>query len=135
MKKEDRAIIFAYGRKWSRRDSEENEFMGMPDKEGGRRSGIYILYNKKRIVYIGKSESNKKALRGRIKDHTKDHLKKEWDSYTWFITKKRHTSDLEGLLHNIFWQVIDETRNKVKATINAKKYVQESRKRELRKKS
>ncbi len=119
--KKDR-VILAFGRKWDKRLSENYKFKDIPKREEGRRSGVYILYNKKRIVYIGKCE--KRILRDRIKEHLKDKLKNKWDSYTWFITRKRYTSDLEGLLHNIFWKVRDVGSNIKKAGIKAKRYHQ-----------
>ncbi len=128
--KKDR-VILAYGRKWDRRLSEKTGFKDIPKKEEGRRSGVYVLYNKKRVVYIGKSVKHKKSLRGRIGEHITDKLKNKWDSYSWFITRKKYTSDLEGLLHNIFWKIDDVEDNEVKAGIKARRYYQKSQLRIL----
>lgn len=80
MKKE--AIIFGYGRRWYRRNCEMNNFQDIPEKMNERKGGVYVLYNKNRIVYIGKSETN---LRKRIKNHLSDRLKDKWDFLSWFI--------------------------------------------------
>ena len=122
-------IILAFGRRWDRGMSEKYNFKDVREKEKGRRSGLYILYNKKRITYIGKSTVN---LRKRISNHSTDHLKNNWDSYSWFITRKRHTSILEALLHNIFWKVKDVTLCDQMAELKVKRYSQKSAIKELK---
>jgi hypothetical protein len=113
-------MILAYGKRWNRSLSEKHNFKDVRKKEEGRSSGLYILYNKKRIVYVGKSIA---GLRARIRQHTADHLKNKWDSFTWFLARKRFTSELEALLHNIFWD-IKVHRNIQRARLKGKKYSQ-----------
>ena len=125
-------IVLAFGRRWDRRRSGKCDFKDVPNRVRGRSSGLYMLYNKKRVVYIGKSFAN---LRSRIRQHTGDHLKNKWDSYAWFITRKRYTSILEALLLNIFWKVKDVTMNIQKPKIKAKRYSQRLMIKELKTKN
>lgn len=110
MRKE--AIVFGYGRRWDRRNCKMEKFQSIPEKISERKSGIYVLYNKNRIVYIGKSEKN---LKDQIKRHLSDRLKDKCDSFTWFIAKRRYTHDLEALLHKIFTETNIELYNKLVA--------------------
>lgn len=114
-----RGIVIAYGRKWDRRTCEKRHFAHIP-KIRGKRIGLYVLYKGRRIVYVGKSETN---LRRRIDEHTKDHLKNKWDSFSWFISKTKYTADLEALLHKIFFRSKDIKFTKVRANfIEAKRF-------------
>ncbi len=119
MKMKKDSIAIAYGRKWKRARHERNHFDGIP-KYRRKRIGLYVLYKNRKIVYIGKSESN---LRVRIDNHTQDHLKNRWDSFSWFILRPKYTSDLEALLHKIFYKITDIKLNKVRANfIRARRY-------------
>jgi len=61
----------------------------------GRRTGIYILYRKDLVFYVGLAGS----LRGRIASHTKDHLRGRWDRFSLFVVKKdKYLKDIESLL-------------------------------------
>jgi hypothetical protein len=127
MKRE--GIILAFGRRWDRRLSEKCDFKDVPKRVKGRSCGLYVLYNKKRIIYIGKSLA---SLKSRIRQHTGDHLKNKWDSYAWFITRRRYTSILEALLLNIFWKVKDVTVNIQKPKIKASRHNQKSMIKQLK---
>ena len=95
---EKKGIVVAYGRLWSRKLSEKRMFRDIP-KIRKKRIGLYVLCKRERVVYIGKSEAN---LRNRIETHTKDRLRNKWDSFSWFFTRPKYTSDLEALLHKVF---------------------------------
>jgi len=114
-----KAIVTAYGRNWERKPHEEHGFKAIPKVEG-KRVGLYILYKRKNIVYIGKSEKN---IRNRLMEHTRDRLAKDWDYFSWFITKEEYTSDLEALLHKIFHDLTKVTLCRIKAGFqDARKY-------------
>lgn len=114
-----KGIVTAYGRNWERKPHEEHGFRAIP-KFKGERVGLYVLYKKKDIVYIGKSEKN---IRMRLMAHTKDRYANAWDYFSWFITKIAYTSDLEALLHKIFHDITKVTLNRIKAGFQeAKKY-------------
>ncbi len=105
-----RGVVVGYGRNWKRSTQEKKNFSDIP-KIRGKRGGLYILYSKKKIVYIGKSDD----LIRRLGQHTKGALKTKWDSFTWFITKKSYTSDLEALLHHIYHNIKNVKLNKIRA--------------------
>ncbi len=99
-----RGIVVAYGKRWDRHICEKNNFEDVPKRVKGRSSGLYVLYKNNRVIYVGKSET---GLRSRISRHVSDNLKKKWDSFTWFITRKRYTHELEAFLHKTLWGVKD----------------------------
>lgn len=47
-------------------------------------SGIYILQDGFRPVYIGQSGSSDQRLFARLKGHTQNHLAERWDRFSWF---------------------------------------------------
>jgi hypothetical protein len=96
--KTEKGVVLYYGRNWRRGSIEQNKISNIPKLEG-KRVGLYILYKGKDIVYIGKSGRN---LIGRLRQHNKNFDKSQWDYFTWFITNKTYTSDLEALIHHIF---------------------------------
>jgi hypothetical protein len=58
--------------------------------------GIYILYGNHGPYYVGLTK--KGELGGRLKDHTKDEHKDEWDRFSWFGFRKVLTgTDDDGL--------------------------------------
>jgi hypothetical protein len=67
-------------------------------KQRGR--GIYVLYSKGKIYYIGLS---KRSLRGRLRRHAlRDRHKGKWDSFSFYrIGKTRYIKDVESLLLRI----------------------------------
>lgn len=76
----DRKAIAAFGRHWEFGAEEQasNRLLGM--REGSRRpidmarqTGVYVLYERERAVYVGKTESD--ALIDRLRTHRKG---KKW---------------------------------------------------------
>jgi hypothetical protein len=67
-------------------------------KQRGR--GIYVLYSKGKIYYIGLS---KRSLRGRLRRHAlRDRHKGKWDSFSFYrIGKTKYIKDVESLLLRI----------------------------------
>jgi hypothetical protein len=67
--------------------------------ERGR--GIYVLYRKGKIYYVGLSRA---SLRARIRAHaTRDRHRGKWDSFSFYqITRVRYIKDIESLLLRIF---------------------------------
>jgi hypothetical protein len=58
-------------------------------------SGIYLLYRRKTLYYIGLATN----LYWRLKGHTKDKLKDKWDSFAIFrVGRVRYLKDIESLL-------------------------------------
>ena len=64
----------------------------------GRGSGIYALYNKERLTYVGLAS----ALSGRIKAHLRDRHRESWDRFSIYLTvRDQHIKELESLLLRI----------------------------------
>jgi hypothetical protein len=106
-----KGVVISYGRKWNLEKHKDDKFHDIPELSGGS-VGLYVLYRDRKIVYIGKSDRN---LRRRLGDHTRDRLKSKWNYFSWFITKKSYISDLEALLHHIFFSIRDVELNISKA--------------------
>ena len=68
-------------------------------KQRGR--GIYILYDKEEVYYIGLS---KKSLRSRLRQHaTKDRHKGKWDNFSFYqISRQKYIKDIESLLLKVY---------------------------------
>jgi len=63
-----------------------------------RYAGIYILYKKENLYYIGLTTD----LLGRIKWHLRDRHAGKWDNFTIFrIQRVKYLKDIETLIHNI----------------------------------
>ena len=75
-----------------------------------RYAGIYILYKRDKIYYIGLTTD----LLGRIKWHLKDRHAGKWDNFTVFrILRVKYLKDIETLIHNI----IETPGNRVKGRV------------------
>jgi hypothetical protein len=58
-------------------------------------AGVYALYNKKKLYYVGLATN----LYARIRGHTKNKHKHKWDSFAIFrINRVRYLKDIETLL-------------------------------------
>ena len=75
-----------------------------------RYAGIYALYRKKRLYYVGLT----KNLHGRLRWHLKDRHAGRWDRFIIFrIQKENYLKDIETLIHH----VIDTPGNRVKGKV------------------
>ena len=85
----ERKIISAFGRHWKfgKREERTGKLLGV--REGNetpvdmaRQAGIYMLHERERVVYVGKTESN--GLIERLKDHRRGKKWERWDSFSWY---------------------------------------------------
>lgn len=75
-----------------------------------RYAGIYALYRKNRLYYIGLTRN----LLGRINWHLKDRHRGKWDSFTVFrIQRVKYLKDIETLLTH----VVDTPGNRQKGKV------------------
>ncbi|MGD0517876.1 MAG: GIY-YIG nuclease family protein [Thermoguttaceae bacterium] len=75
-----------------------------------RYAGIYALYRKNRLYYVGLT----KNLLGRIRWHLKDRHRGKWDSFAIFrIQRVKYLKDIETLLTHI----VDAPGNRQKGKI------------------
>lgn len=64
----------------------------------GRSPGIYALYRKDRLYYVGLAS----GLSGRLRAHIRDKHKASWDHFSLYLTiKDQHIKELESLLLRI----------------------------------
>ena len=63
-----------------------------------RRNGVYALYRKKKLYYVGLA----KNLRSRLKSHLHDRHGSSWDSFSVYLTiGEQHLRELESLILRI----------------------------------
>lgn len=64
----------------------------------GKHHGVYALYKKNRLYYVGLATN----LRSRVKYHLKDRHSQKWDSFSIFlIHQAEHLRELEALILHI----------------------------------
>ncbi|MBX3518467.1 MAG: hypothetical protein KF835_00440 [Xanthobacteraceae bacterium] len=64
----------------------------------GRNAGIYALYRRSKLYYVGLAT----ALRWRLKAHGKNKHGHAWDSFSIYLTiNDQHLREIEALLHRI----------------------------------
>jgi len=73
-------------------------------------SGIYALYDKDKLYYVGLARN----LKGRVKQHTRDRHAKKWDNFSiYIIRRKKFLGDVETIL----LRIIEPTGNRMKGRI------------------
>ena len=61
----------------------------------GRNAGIYALYRKDKLYYVGLAT----ALRGRLRAHVRNRHGNSWDRFSIYLTiKDQHLREMEALL-------------------------------------
>ena len=61
-------------------------------------SGIYALYKKDRLYYVGLARN----LKGRVKKHTRDRHAKKWDNFSIYTIKQaKYLGDVETIILRI----------------------------------
>lgn len=64
----------------------------------GKEHGVYALYKKNRLYYVGLATN----LKSRVKQHLKDKHAKKWDSFSlYLIHKTEHLREVEALVTHI----------------------------------
>ena len=64
----------------------------------GRNAGIYALYRKDKLYYVGLAT----ALRGRLRAHLRNRHRNSWDRFSIYLTiKDQHLREIEALLLRI----------------------------------
>lgn len=62
------------------------------------RQGVYALYRRRRLYYVGLARN----LRSRLNTHLKDHHAKSWDAFSVYLTiGETHLKELESLILKI----------------------------------
>lgn len=83
----------------------------------GRSPGIYALYRKDRLYYVGLAS----GLSGRLRAHIRDKHKASWDHFSMYLTiKDQHIKELESLL----LRIVAPTGNRVSGRVAGSKNLQ-----------
>jgi Restriction Enzyme Adenine Methylase Associated len=89
------------------------------------RRGIYVLYKKGKLYYVGLAGK----LSTRLKQHLRDHHKQAWDSFSVYLTiHDEHLKELESLI----LRAVDPTGNKQKGKFAKSDNLYRQFKRDLR---
>ena len=88
-------IVTAFGMYWDREKVDwkptRPRLLGQQGENGDQvnfsdQIGVYLLYDRREIVYVGQSNENKihSSIGVRLKRHTKNRLRSRWDRFSWF---------------------------------------------------
>ena len=104
------ALIKGMSKKLPSNILEDDTFkQGLPQIMKGY-SGIYALYKRNKLYYVGLTTN----LHSRVKWHLKDRHARKWDGFKIFRIKRiRYLKDIETLIHNL----VDAPGNKVKGKL------------------
>jgi hypothetical protein len=74
------------------------EYQDVIRKYVRKRSGVYALYRKGKLYYVGLASS----LLGRLKNHLRDHHGKTWDHFSVYLTiGTQYMKEIESVLIRI----------------------------------
>ena len=80
-----------------------------------KKNGVYALYRKNELVYIGLATD----LLKRLGHHLKDRLEGEWDSFSVYITKSdKHLRELEALVMRMALPKANRQKGKFMNAVN-----------------
>lgn len=83
-----------------------------------RRSGIYALYRRDRLYYVGLASN----LRSRLKSHLRDRHRKLWDRFSVYLTiGSDHMKELESLILRISKPIGNKIKGKFKRSENLRR--------------
>jgi predicted GIY-YIG superfamily endonuclease len=114
-------LIIAHAENIPARIMKNSDFLKAFRAALGQRTGIYILYKADSAFYVGLARS----LRGRIADHTRDHLRYKCDRFSLFVIRKeKYLKDIEALLIRAERPKANQTRPDFASHHNIKKELQ-----------
>lgn len=95
-----------------------------------RREGVYALYKKTKLYYVGLASD----LRWRLRQHLKDHHGQSWDRFSVYLTiGEKHLKELETLILHITWKPRgNEQKGRFKDSENLKRILKRDIKRHQR---
>lgn len=100
--KGEETIISSFGMFWRREEVEWTsptknlQLLGVPRKKDdsapvnsapvnfSQQIGLYLLYDGREVVYVGRAKTGNSTLGGRLYAHTEDRLSARWDRFSWF---------------------------------------------------
>ena len=91
---EQDSIVSSFGIFWGREEVEwkslQNlELLGVQREKAdpvdfSQQIGLYLLYDEKEVIYVGRAKTRNSTLGRRLYDHTKDRLSVRWNRFSWF---------------------------------------------------
>src|SRR6266852_3925023 len=92
-----------------------------------RRQGVYALYKKERLYYVGLASD----LRWRLRQHLKDHHGHSWDRFSvYFTIGEKHLKELETLILRLTGKPPgNKNKGKFKSSENLKRALKRDMKR------
>jgi hypothetical protein len=86
----------------------------------GRNHGVYVLYRRDKLYYVGLASD----LKGRIRHHLRDRHKGKWDRFSLYIIRKEdHIREVESLLTRIAEPPGNKVRGKLGKSKNLLPYL------------
>ena len=93
------------------------------------KSGIYALYKKDKLVYVGMARS----VRGRVKTHTRDKHTNNWDNFSIYLVEDVEILyDIETIISRIADPPENAVRGKIPRMGDFKKILQKEARRQER---
>jgi hypothetical protein len=90
-----------------------------------RRQGVYALYRRKKLYYVGLARD----LRSRLKQHLEDHHGQSWDRFSvYFTIGDQHLKELESLI----LRIVEPSGNKVRGKFNKSQDLRRTFARDIR---
>jgi hypothetical protein len=87
----------------------------------GGNAGIYALYRKKKLYYVGLA----KGLRNRLKAHVKNRHSNSWDRFSIYLTiKDQHIREIEALILRVANPPGAKQRGKLFQSVNMRQQIQ-----------
>lgn len=115
-RKSEHHLVTQYMEKISSKALED--FKHIVKEYAGQRHGIYALYKKDKLYYVGLATS----LRGRLNQHLKDRHKNKWDSFSIYLTlDNKYIRELETLVLHIVSPKGNTQRGRFKKAENLKR--------------
>ena len=82
------------------------------------KSGIYALYQRDKLYYVGLASN----LMKRLKDHLKDRHNRKWNRFSVYLTKNdEHMKELESLFLRIMKPAGNKVKGKFSNSVNLRK--------------
>jgi len=97
------------------KDIDDDEAWSQVPRKSNKGWGIYALYNRYGLYYVGKTDS---SLARRLSRHTRDRHAGKWDKFSWYqVKRKEHAKDIESIVLNI----VNPAGNQIRGKFTRKK--------------
>jgi len=99
---------------------EDSSYRTIIDSYARSQSGIYVLYSKNKLYYVGLASN----LNQRLNQHRKDRHQGKWDTFSMYLTRNdKHIRELEALLHRVVKPTGNKQTGRLKNSVNLKRAI------------